>query len=171
MIDKRNRLDVKKMLRHSPTSKKNNRSCKNTVFTDSPILSGMTLAGSRLVVSSAHIQAYSSPPVAASRDTPEKLAHMLDPLVRVTQQQRWKNQTQKLCFFVCHWSGCGNTRFEVRGVMFDEMDTVPNLQVRRRTVMASGAQSVFNYGRPWLWAAALHGDKESHILRPWTSWT
>ena len=40
----------------------------------------------------------------------------------------------------------------------DEMDTVPNSQVRQRTVMASGALLVFNNGRLWLWAATLHGD-------------
>ena len=32
------------------------------------------------------------------RDTPDKLAFMLDSLVRVSQQQRWKNQRNKLVF-------------------------------------------------------------------------
>ena len=59
----------------------------------------------------------------------------------------------------------------------DEMDTVPNSQVRERTVMASGAPSdteggmMFNWSRLWLWAATLHGDRESRRLRPWTSST
>ena len=55
----------------------------------------------------------------------------------------------------------------------DEMDTVPNSQARQRTVMASGALSVFlNYGRLWLLVViSLHGDRESHILRPWTTST
>ena len=38
------------------------------------------------------------------RDTPEKLAFMLDSLVRVSQQQRWKNQKHN-SFFVCHCLG------------------------------------------------------------------
>ena len=49
-----------------------------------------------------------------SRDTQEKLAHMLHSLVRVSQQQRWMNQ-KTLGFFVCHclgawdwWSARGN---------------------------------------------------------------
>ena len=48
---------------------------------------------------------------------------------------------------------------------------MPHSQVRQRTVMASGATSVFNCGRLSLWAATRHGDRESHILRPWTSST
>ena len=51
----------------------------------------------------------------------------------------------------------------------DKMDAVPKSQVRQRTVMASGARSVFNWSRLWLWAAAPHSDRASHRLRPSTS--
>ena len=60
----------------------------------------------------------------------------------------------------------------------DEMDTVPNSQVRQRTVVASGALSaaegaafLLHWSRLWLWAAAPHGDRELHRLRKWTSST
>ena len=54
----------------------------------------------------------------------------------------------------------------------DEMDTVLNKKERQRTMMASGAPSetesgvMFDWSRLWLWAAAPHGDRESHRLRP-----
>ena len=69
------------------------------------------------------------------------------------------------------WSGRGNTKFGGVNLTPDEKDTMPNSQVRQRTVMASGAPSVSNFGRLWLWAASPHGDRESRILRPCTSST
>ena len=76
--------------------------------------------------------------------SPEKLAHMC------TMKEWHKN---KLVFrSVTVWEpGTGGQDVETRSsrsyLTPDEMDTVPNSQVRQRTVMASGALSVFNYGR------------------------
>ena len=131
-------------------------------------------------------------------ETLEKLAHMFrllgpcletlvrrwhtcfDSLVRVAQQQRWKDQKKKFSLSVTVWEpGTGGqdmgTRSSRSRFPHDEMDTVLNKKERQRTMMASGAASeteggvMFDWSRLWLWAATLHGDRESHRLRPSTS--
>ena len=114
---------------------------------------------------------HSSPPI-----------FMLGSLVRISQQQRWKNRKKHAFLSVTGLElRTGGRDLKTRSSRShfprDEMDIVRNSQVRLRTVMASGAQSdtkggmMFNWIRLWLWAATLHGDRKSRRLRPWTSST
>ena len=92
--------------------------------------------------------AHVSTPWSVSRDTPEKLSHMLDSLVRVSQQERW-GKFKTLFLSVTVWEPgrlgtCGQdkgTRGPRSPFPHDEMDTVLHSQAPQRTVMASGAPS------------------------------
>ena len=56
-------------------------------------------------------------------------------------------------------SGHGNTKFEE---LFDTRRDGHNAELAGATTISDGKRS---------WVATPHGDRESHILRPWTSWT
>ena len=114
----------------------------------------------------------------------EKLAHMFRLLGVIRSSNDERITQDKLVFrSVTVWEpGTVGQDVETRSSRshfpHDEMDTVPNSQVRQRTVMASGALSaaeggafLLHWSRLWLWAATPHGDRESHRLRPWTSST
>ena len=132
---------------------------------------------------------HSSPPIAVGSrrrfsswvKIVRRVAHKSDSCVRVstllrnwhTSQTPWSvfrngndERIENTLFLVYHCLGPGTGSGR-----HDEMDTVPNSQVRRRTVMASGALSdteggmMFNWSRLWPWAATPHCDRESRRLR------